>query len=48
MNIKLYITFSFLFAPFCLPLRTNEKKTPSLFALSVIMLKTYSTAATIR
>ena len=36
MNIKLYITFSFLFAPFF-----------SLFALSVIMLKTYSTAATI-
>ena len=44
MNIKLYITFSFLFASFA----DKRKKTPSLFALSVIMLKTYSTTATIR
>lgn len=28
MNIKLYITFSFLFAPFFLSLRTNEKGHP--------------------
>lgn len=46
MNIKLYITFSFLFAPFSF-FADKRKRTPSLFALSVIMLKTYSTAATI-
>ena len=47
MNIKLYITFSFLLLLFS-SFADKRKRTPSLFVLSVITLKTYSTAATIR
>ena len=47
MNIKQYITFSFLFAPFSSS-TDKRREILSLFALSAITLKTYSIAATIR
>ena len=48
MNIKQYITFSFLFAPFFSSSTDKRREIYSLFALSAITLKTYSIAATIR